>query len=76
MKIFNSIIKYSRILEEIDFSYNREISNPGLEVLAKNLGRNKGLKLVKLAGINLTDESCRYIMSSLAANKTLVILDL
>lgn len=42
MKIFNSIVKYSRILQEVDLSHNH-IGNEGIEIISKNLGRNKGL---------------------------------
>ena len=42
MKIFNSIIKYSRILQEVDLSHNA-LSNEGIEIISKNLGRNKSL---------------------------------
>jgi hypothetical protein len=43
MKIFNSIIKYSRILTEVDLSSNTGIGDAGIEILSKNLGRNKSL---------------------------------
>ena len=60
MKIFNSIIKYSRILEEVDLSYN-QIEDEGIDIIAKNLGRNKSLQILCLKAIGITDESSKII---------------
>ena len=75
MKIFNSIIKYSRVLEEVDLSYN-SIDDEGIDIIAKNLGRNKGLKILYLKRIGITDESAKLIHHMLIQNKELRSLDL
>lgn len=75
MKIFNSIIKYSRILEEVDLS-NNGIEDEGIDIIAKNLGRNKGLQILSLRNIEMSDYSARVIHSMLVQNKVLRSLDL
>mmetsp|Transcript_8475 Transcript_8475/g.6317 ORF Transcript_8475/g.6317 Transcript_8475/m.6317 type:complete len:158 (+) Transcript_8475:791-1264(+) len=56
MKIFNSIVKYSRILEEVDLSENSFIGNEGFRLLSKTLGRNQCLQIFKVRSIGINDE--------------------
>jgi hypothetical protein len=61
MKIFNSIIKYSRLLEEVDLSENLDFGDVGTETISKNLGRNKSITLLRLKNTNISDKSAEVL---------------
>lgn len=75
MKIFNSIVKYNRILEEVDLS-GSQIGNEGIETLTKNLGRNKGLQILKLSNVGIDDQSSKHLYDLISNNKQLKSLDI
>ena len=75
MKIFNSIVKFSRILQEVDLSGNK-IGNDGIEILSRNLSRNKGLTVLRLCNIGINDQCTKHFYSLLCHNKVLKSLDI
>lgn len=76
MKIFNSIVKYSRILQEVDLSGNTLIGNEGVEIISKNLGRNKSIQIFKLSSIQLSDYACKCLQGLLLSNTDMKSLDI
>ena len=63
------------MLYELDLSSN-PISNLGIELISKNLGRNKSLVILKMSNINIDDESAEHISSMLSVNKFLKSFDI
>eukprot|EP00347_Sterkiella_histriomuscorum_P009494 403340999 len=75
MKIFNSIIKYSRILQEVDLSHNA-LQNESIDIISKNLGRNKGIQILRLSDTMIDDQSAKNLFHMLFHNKFMKSLDL
>mmetsp|Transcript_535 Transcript_535/g.583 ORF Transcript_535/g.583 Transcript_535/m.583 type:complete len:80 (+) Transcript_535:1841-2080(+) len=76
MKIFNSIVKYSRIVEEVDLSNNPSIGNEGIEILSKNLARNKCFVIFKIRNVGIDDAICETIQQLLINNKVMKSFDI
>ena len=47
-----------------------------MDIIAKNLGRNKGIILLSLKSVAIDDECCKNLSNMLAANKFMKSLDL
>jgi Leucine-rich repeat (LRR) protein len=75
MKMFDSILKYSRVLEELDLSHNK-LGDESIQLVAKNIGRNKKLTILKLSHIGISDACCADLAYMLELNSTLKSLDL
>ena len=75
MKVFSAIVKYSKVLQEVDFSRN-PLKDGGVAEISRTMRRNRGLQVLKLSSVGLTDASALNLNYSLSYNLFLRVLDI
>lgn len=66
-----AVVLTSIPLEELDLSFNNQISTTGIKALMKNISENNSMKSLSLSGIHLDQNSSKALSYALAYNTSL-----